>query len=208
MTQAFNGLGRDRSARSTPSSSRRASRPSPTRSRTPRRTCAAPPPGCPRCPGRSPAGTRSSPELLSGTPADHRTARRRRTASFADADLRDGNLLLGEIQRRRDAIHALLTGTQNLGTQLTGLVADNSRQLAPTLDALDRVTGVLQRNQANLDQALALAGPYYRLVGNTLGNGRWFDSYLCGLVPKSYLPAGTPPETGCMPPNAGRPGEP
>jgi phospholipid/cholesterol/gamma-HCH transport system substrate-binding protein len=114
----------------------------------------------------------------------------------------DGNLLLGEIQKRRDAIHSLLVGTQDLGTQLNGLVADNNRQLAPTLDALDRVTTVLDANQSSLDKALALAGPYYRLVGNTLGNGRWFDSYLCGLVPKNYLPKGTPPATGCMPPRA------
>lgn len=114
----------------------------------------------------------------------------------------DGDLLLGEVQRRRDAIHALLVGTQDLGAQLSGLVADNDKQLAPTLAALDRVTGVLDANQASLDKTLALVGPYYRLVGNTLGSGRWFDSYLCGLVPKNYLPPGTPPATGCMPPKA------
>jgi phospholipid/cholesterol/gamma-HCH transport system substrate-binding protein len=114
----------------------------------------------------------------------------------------DGTLLLGEVQSRRDAIHALLTGTQSLGIQLNGLVADNDRQLASTLDALDRVTDVLLANQSSLDKVLALAGPYYRLVGNSLGNGRWFDSYLCGLIPKSYLPPGTPPATGCMPPKA------
>lgn len=139
-------------------------------------------------------------DLLSGS--------RQLTKTLADQNSRfqtllsDGDLLLGEIQRRRDAIHALLTGTQSLGAQLNGLVADNTRQLAPTLDALDRVTAVLLANQSSLDQALALVGPYYRLVGNTLGNGHWFDSYLCGLVPKSYLPAGTPPATGCMPPKA------
>jgi phospholipid/cholesterol/gamma-HCH transport system substrate-binding protein len=139
-------------------------------------------------------------DLLSGS--------KQLTQTLADQNTRfqtllsDGDLLLGEIQKRRDAIHTLLTGTQNLGTQLNGLVADNTRRLAPTLDALDRVTGVLLANQSSLDRALALAGPYYRLVGNTLGNGHWFDSYLCGLVPKDYLPAGTPPKTGCMPPKA------
>jgi len=116
--------------------------------------------------------------------------------------LEDGNLLLGEIQARRDAIHTLLTGTTSLGTQLSGLVEDNKRQLKPTLDALGKVTAVLLKNRAKLDRTLALAGPYYRLVGNTLGNGRWFDTYVCGLVPKNYLPAGTPPATGCMPPEA------
>jgi phospholipid/cholesterol/gamma-HCH transport system substrate-binding protein len=123
--------------------------------------------------------------------------------SHLAALLRDGNLLLAEVQRRRDAISSLLTGTRQLAEQLTGLVADNRRQLAPALAQLDRVTEVLERNQANLNQALALAGPYYRLVGNTIGNGRWFDAYLCGLVPKNYLPEGTPPDTGCMPPRQG-----
>ncbi|MCX4553821.1 MCE family protein [Streptomyces sp. NBC_01387] len=120
--------------------------------------------------------------------------------SSFDALLKDGNLLLGEIQNRRDSIHLLLTGTTDLGTELTGLVKDNNKQLQPTLTALNNVTTVLLKNRKSLDKALSLAGPYYRLVGNTLGNGRWFDSYICGLVPKNYLPAGTPPDTGCMSP--------
>ncbi|MEU5837222.1 MCE family protein [Streptomyces diacarni] len=117
--------------------------------------------------------------------------------------LSDGNLLLAEVRSRRGAIHQLLTGTRDLGRELTGVVDDNNKQLGPTLRALDRVTGVLADNRRRLDDALAVAGPYYRLVGNTLGNGRWFDSYLCGLVPKRYLPPGTPPQTGCRPPKPG-----
>ncbi|MEU1367040.1 MCE family protein [Streptomyces sp. NPDC005803] len=114
--------------------------------------------------------------------------------------LKDGNLLLGEIQARRDSIHLLLTGTRSLSTQLTGLVADNNKQLKPTLDSLGRVTAVLVKNRKSLDKVLSLTGSYNRLVGNTLGSGRWFDNYVCGVVPKDYLPAGTPPATGCMPP--------
>ncbi len=140
-------------------------------------------------------------KLLSGT--------RRITSTLAQQNgnfeslLRDGNLLLGEIERRRFAIHALLVGTQQLSTQLSGLVQDNQAQLDPTLRALDQVTSMLRNNQGSLDHALAVAGPYYRLIGNTVGNGRWFDSYLCGLIPKNYLPPGTPPATGCMPPKQG-----
>ncbi|MFG3281815.1 MCE family protein [Streptomyces sp. NPDC048111] len=115
----------------------------------------------------------------------------------------DGGLLLGELRQRRDAIQALLTGTRGLGTQLTGLVKDNQRQLGPTLAALGRVTDVLVKNQQGLDRTLALAGPYYRLVGNTVGSGRWFDTYICGLVPRTYLPAKSLPTTGCMPPKNG-----
>ncbi|WP_083982155.1 MCE family protein [Actinomadura hibisca] len=114
--------------------------------------------------------------------------------------LRDGNVLLGELRRRRDAIHGLLTGTQELARQLTGLIDDNQRQLRPTLQALGRVSDLLLKNQRSLDQALKLAGPYTRLLGNTMGNGRWMDGYLCNLVPKNYLPPGTPPAGDCRPP--------
>lgn len=117
--------------------------------------------------------------------------------------LTDGDLLLGELQTRRDAIHALLVGTENLSTQLSGLVTDDDKQLSDTLSALDRVTSVLTQDKAQLDEALALVGPYYRLIGNTMGNGRWLDTYVCGLVPTGYLPAGSGPSSGCMPPKSG-----
>ncbi|MER5202565.1 MCE family protein [Streptomyces sp. NPDC002825] len=114
--------------------------------------------------------------------------------------IEDGGSLLGELKKRREAIRALLKGSRDLGTELSGLVGDNDRQLGPTLKALSRVTGVLEKNSGQLDKTLALIGPYYRLVGNTLGSGRWFDSYLCGVVPRTYLPEGSQPKTGCLPP--------
>ena len=207
VTQAFKDSATP-SRRSTPSSSPRASRRSPTPSRTPRRTYAAPPPASPRCRAPSPSATPSWPN--SSRAARQLTKTLKDKKSSFETLIEDGNLLLGEIQARRDAIHPLLTGTQDLGTQLNGLVDDNRQQLGPTLDALGRVTGVLLKNRTSLDQTLALAGPYYRLVGNTLGNGRWFDSYLCGLVPKSYLPPGTPPDdrTACRRSRQAAPDEP
>ncbi|HWE89907.1 MAG TPA: MCE family protein [Pseudonocardiaceae bacterium] len=108
--------------------------------------------------------------------------------------LTDGNLLLAELQQRKDAINALLSSSVQLGQQISGLVQDNNATLAPTLAELDQVTNVLQQNQNNLNQALALIGPYYRLLGNTLGNGRWMDAYLCGLVSTNG---------SCMPPKVG-----
>jgi phospholipid/cholesterol/gamma-HCH transport system substrate-binding protein len=116
--------------------------------------------------------------------------------------LSDGNLLLAELRQRQAAIHALLVSTQALAIQLSGLVNDNQAQLGPALQALDQVTAILQDDQASLGRALALAGPYYRLLGNALGNGRWFDVYLCGLVPRSYAPGNTP-RHGCKPPGPG-----
>ncbi|TDC94157.1 MCE family protein [Saccharopolyspora aridisoli] len=102
--------------------------------------------------------------------------------------LSDGNLLLQELRARRDSISSLLTGTQELSQQLTGLVDDNQAQLGPTLQQLDKVTKMLQRNQHNLDRSLNTFAPFTRLFSNVLGNGRWFDTYVCGLLPPAVGP--------------------
>ena len=98
-----------------------------------------------------------------------------------DALVRDGNLLLRELQGRSAAITALLNGTRSLSKQLIGLVHDNDASLGPALAQLSRVTDLLVRNQGNLDNALRLIGPYYTLLNDALGNGPWLDVYLCGL---------------------------
>ena len=133
---------------------------------------------------------------------------RQLTASLASEDnqfralLGDGNLLLAELRQREQAITALLAGTQSLATQISTLVNNDQAQLQPALNSLNQVTTVLEQNQANLKKALSLAGPYYSLLSNAIGNGRWFDVYLCGLVPRSYSPKTVPP-TGCQPPKVG-----
>ncbi|WP_309110765.1 MCE family protein [Saccharothrix sp.] len=116
----------------------------------------------------------SGANKISGALAD-------RTNDFA-ALITDGVKLLEEIGHRRQAIAALLDGTRELSRQLAGLVQDNQQQLGPALEQLEKVTDVLRRNQENLDRGLALAGPYYRLLNNSLGNGQWVDTYICGLV--------------------------
>lgn len=99
-----------------------------------------------------------------------------------DQLLADGDLLLKELNGRRDAIHDLLTGTTELAKQLSGLVADNQHQLAPALGQLEQVTDILTKYGDKLDRSLKLAGPYFRVVNNATGSGRWIDVYVCGLV--------------------------
>lgn len=114
--------------------------------------------------------------------------------------INDGSLLLAELQQQQSAIGSLLSGTEALATQLSGLVNDDNAELGPMLDKLGQVTTVLVQNQNSLNQALQLAGEYTKLTGNALGSGRWFDTYLCGLVPPSY--GGTQPSSGCEPPKS------
>jgi phospholipid/cholesterol/gamma-HCH transport system substrate-binding protein len=140
-------------------------------------------------------------DLLSNTSQVSKTLADRNTQ--LQKVISDGNLLLGELQNRKDAISALLTGTQQLSAQLSGLVADNRQQLKPTLEKLGKVTDVLQRNQDNLARSLQLMAPFARIGANATGNGRWFEGYLCGLLPPTLTPLGMQinPE-GCTPPIA------
>ena len=102
-------------------------------------------------------------------------------ATTAQQLVSDGNLLLQELNARRDAIHALLINTQALSDQLRGLVADNEKTIGPLLDSLDKILTLLKNNEDSLDRGISLLGPFYRVFNNVIGNGRWFDNYIQNL---------------------------
>ena len=99
----------------------------------------------------------------------------------------DGGLILQTLNDRRDQIHQLLVNTTALSIQLEGLVGDNQKTIGPLLSSLQTLLGTLNANQASLDQGLALLGPFYRVFTNTIGNGRWFDNYICNVSVNGIL---------------------
>nr|WP_112471084.1 MCE family protein [Streptomyces triticisoli] len=102
--------------------------------------------------------------------------------------VKDGDKLFQEITRRRAAIHALLKSSARLGIELSGLVQDNRKEIGPALKNLNTFVTMLERNQASLDRSVELLAPYVRVFTNTLGNGRWFDSYVQNLVAAPVVP--------------------
>jgi virulence factor Mce-like protein len=113
----------------------------------------------------------------------------------------DSNTLLTEVQKRRELIDSILTSTQELAEQLSGLVADNRETLTPALQQLSRVTDILSRNRAALAQTVEELAPFVRVFTNTLGNGRWFDSFVNDLIPTvvgaAVCSGADTPVTGC-----------
>lgn len=109
--------------------------------------------------------------------------------------LGDGSSLLTMLDNREQAIATLLSGTQSLSKQLSGLVNDNQQQLNPVLTQLNQFTTMLQNNQTSLANGISLLAPFVRLFANTVGNGRWFDNYICGLLPPSIGPLN---QQGCL----------
>lgn len=96
--------------------------------------------------------------------------------------LGDGSKLLSELQARKKAIDSLLKQTQQLSKQVSGLVDENKQQFKPVLDKLNKFTGMLQRNQGSLAKGMQNLAPFVRVFSNALGNGRWFDTYICGML--------------------------
>ncbi len=101
----------------------------------------------------------------------------------------DGNLLLAEVTKRRDAIHRLLVSTAELSDQLVGLVRDNREQIQPALRQLREVVAILQRNKDQISATLTNLAGFLKAFANVVGNGRWFDSYVDGLI-QAYTPSG------------------
>lgn len=99
----------------------------------------------------------------------------------------NANDLLGVLDDRRGAIVDLLASTTAVSQQLTGLVADNEAQLAPTLERLNAVTEVLEKNRDNISNALPNVKKFMLSQAETLANGPFYNAYVPNLQPAQIL---------------------
>jgi phospholipid/cholesterol/gamma-HCH transport system substrate-binding protein len=100
----------------------------------------------------------------------------------------DADLLMVELAKRRQEIRTLFANTSALAKQLTGLAQDNRAQLRPALDELNKTLAMLQKHDADLQRTIQVMAPFTRVYANTLGSGRWFDTWVSNLV----VPVGAP----------------
>lgn len=96
--------------------------------------------------------------------------------------MREGNLVFQTLLQRREAIHELLTQATALSTQLSGLVTDNRKQIAPALQQLHKAVGFLNARKQELTDTIKNYGPYVTILENIIGDGPWFDAYVPNLV--------------------------
>lgn len=93
----------------------------------------------------------------------------------------EGDLILRELKKRREAIHTLLVNTSRLSRELGGLVDDNQAQIGPMLRELREVTQTLVQREKQLRAVFRNFGPYVRIMSNVIGTGPWFDAYASNL---------------------------
>ncbi len=99
----------------------------------------------------------------------------------------NANDLLGVLNDRREAIVDLLANTAAVSQQLSGLVADNEQELAPTLQRLNSVTAMLERNRDNIAKILPDLKKFILAQGDTLANGPYYNAYVPNLQPAQLL---------------------
>ena len=107
------------------------------------------------------------------------------------------DLVLQELQRRKESIHSLLVNANKLAVQLEGTVKDNREQLRPTLDKLKNVLTFLHAREDQIETLIRNYGPYVNILGNIIGTGPWFDAYvpnILGVFSGEFTP--TPPGGG------------
>ncbi|MDA4110576.1 MCE family protein [Mycolicibacterium holsaticum] len=95
----------------------------------------------------------------------------------------NANDLLAVVNERRYAITRLLANTAAVSNELQGVVADNEEQLAPTLEQLNVVTAMLEKNRDNLAKMLPGAAKYYLTQGEIVSNGAYYNALVPNMIP-------------------------
>jgi phospholipid/cholesterol/gamma-HCH transport system substrate-binding protein len=126
-----------------------------------------------------------------------------------DTLILNANDLLSTLVARRQAIVRLLESTSAVAKDLTGIVHDNESKLAPSLEKLNSVTAMLEKNRDNLSKALPGLAKTAITTGETVSSGfyynpfipnvffmqffEWLFDYTFGF--RAYGAPGAPPDT-------------
>ncbi|MGE2730619.1 MCE family protein [Mycolicibacterium vaccae] len=91
------------------------------------------------------------------------------------------NDLVGMLADRRQVIAELLAHTSAMAQEVSGLVRDNEAELAPTLDKLNTVLAMLERQRDNIALALPRLSKYQVTLGETVASGPYYSAYIPNL---------------------------
>jgi phospholipid/cholesterol/gamma-HCH transport system substrate-binding protein len=104
-----------------------------------------------------------------------------------NALLLNANDLLGVLDQRRYAIVNLLANTSALSRQLSGIVADNEKDLAPALEKLNSVTAMLEKNNDNITKAMKGLAKFQLTQAEAVNNGFFYNAFVANLNPAQTL---------------------
>lgn len=94
----------------------------------------------------------------------------------------NANDLTGVLVERREAIVRLLASTSALAQQVSGIIDDNEQELAPTLEKINSVTAMLERNRDNIAKAIPGLAKFQSGLSELVANGPYYVGYIPNLT--------------------------
>jgi phospholipid/cholesterol/gamma-HCH transport system substrate-binding protein len=94
-------------------------------------------------------------------------------------------LMLDELEKRRDELSAFVGGTGNTVASMSKLIDEQQKQLTTVIADLRSTLGTLRPTTGDFNELLAWAGPTLSGLSGTGGYGPWLEVVATGLGPLS-----------------------
>jgi phospholipid/cholesterol/gamma-HCH transport system substrate-binding protein len=101
--------------------------------------------------------------------------------------IRDTNSLVAELLTQSNALDGLAGHLSGLSRELSGLVADNRKQLKPALDKLNGVLTIVDDRKAKVQESIKLLNTYALSLGESVSSGPFFNAYIANLLPGQFV---------------------
>lgn len=101
--------------------------------------------------------------------------------------MKQSQLVLDEIVRRRDALHKLLVDATALLKALNSITATAEKEIGPALKDLNTTLDVLRAHEKDLKSTFDTLAPTVRYLTNVGGNGPWLDVYIPNILPNTAV---------------------
>lgn len=96
--------------------------------------------------------------------------------------MKQSQLVLDEIVRRRDALHKLLVDANRLLVALNSITATADKHVGKALKDLNVTLDVLRAHRKDLNATFKILAPTTRYLANVGGNGPWLDVYVPSII--------------------------
>lgn len=92
--------------------------------------------------------------------------------------MKQSTLVLEELTKRRDAIRAMLVDSRRLAREISGVLADNEKQLDPLMKDFKAALANLRKQEKKVTASIDGLGTMSRYFANAAGNGPWIDLHV------------------------------
>jgi phospholipid/cholesterol/gamma-HCH transport system substrate-binding protein len=92
--------------------------------------------------------------------------------------LKQSSLVLQELTKRRDVIHAMLIDARRLAKEISGVLADNDAELKPLMKDFTTALANLRKQEKSITASIDGLATMAHYFANAAGNGPWIDLHV------------------------------